>query len=127
MRWVAIFLTAAGGSLVMGWLFEADGVMLPGLLMGAGAGLIVALILSAAGAGLGQLLQQTRLEDQVLSAREPVGISSFAVDCASSFESTGAGLDVWTAGERRRWEAGSRQFIWEDELPSLEILAKVER
>ncbi|MGD8605028.1 MAG: hypothetical protein PVF49_10710 [Anaerolineales bacterium] len=111
----------------MGWLFEADGVMLPGLVMGAGAGLIVALIMSAAGAGFGQLLQQTRLEDQVLSAREPVGISSFAADWASSFESTGTRLDVWTAGEQRRWKAGPRQFIWEDELPSLEILAEVER
>lgn len=120
-----VILAAAGGLLVMGWPLKADGVVLAGLAAGAVVGMVVLLLMSAAGAGLGRLLQQTRLEDQVLSLNAESEANLPAMDWFNPVEQAGLRLSERLSGGQPRREEESRRFVWEDELPPLEILAEV--
>lgn len=128
MRRFLVLLAVGGWVLWLGWphVAEAEGVMLPGLVAGVGLGVVVFLVLTAAAGGVGRLLNQTRLEDAVLSVDAPGDVAPSQLDWPEALSQAGMQINKWLAAEQQRVSGESRRFVWEERLRSTGIVAEAE-
>jgi hypothetical protein len=106
---------------------ERIGAMLPGLIAGLGLGGMILLILGTIGSRVEGWLQGTRLEDQILSVDEIEGMNPSSQAWLELADQAGDWLSQWPSNAPHKLVEESRQFVWEDDLPPIEILVEVER
>jgi hypothetical protein len=118
MRWLVFPLIGAGFMLMGSWSAGIEGIAWPGLAAGVSFGLGLLLVLRLVGAGLDRLLQQTRLEDPIVSVKMQSSDWSEQKDVVWLGEL--AARSLHTESEPLR------HFVWQDDLPPVECLAEVE-
>jgi hypothetical protein len=127
MRWAIVLLAGLGWVFAAAGPLEVGGAVLPGLIAGLGLGGLLLLGLSAAGGSLGRWLHQTRLEEQILSREVSFDPFISVTGWLEQAERDGDWINDWLDKDEHALPPDSRRFVWQEDFPSLEILAEVER